>query len=333
MARSTKPARKQKRKPFFHSTDICIVTPTKDRPEKVKNLLNSLICQEKKIGRIIIVGTGMLLDDVVRPYRKNLLIDYVHSETGGQILQRKIGLSRVPPNMPLVATIDDDIVFEKNAIREIMEFCNLQATDFGGIGFNITNMPANSYGSLRHLFKTSAQEPGRILSSGIATSICNITNNIKTEWLNGGATLWRRDILLKNIHTRNVNVQWAPFEDLMYSYSVGKIYPLYVCAKARVLHDDVIVTSLDFSANYFRGKMLGLWHCYFVESHKNLHFSAAIIAIVFSSVARFAKDVLSWKINHTGEPLGRLAGLFLAITSKICRRDLVQTIEKHGKSA
>ena len=81
-------------------------------------------------------------------------------------------------------------------------------------------------------------EPGKVMKSGNNTSISNVKESIRCEWLNGGGTVWRQDILKKYPHDE-VKSSWAVCEDLIYSYPKSKKYPLYVCQNSKINIEDV----------------------------------------------------------------------------------------------
>ena len=67
----------------------------------------------------------------------------------------------------------------------------------------------------------SSEKPGQVLKSGFNTSINNVTENIEVQWLNGGSGVWRQNILLNNT-SQEINTRWAAYEDLIFSYPLGK---------------------------------------------------------------------------------------------------------------
>ena len=62
---------------------------------------------------------------------------------------------------------------------------------------------------------------GTVFSSGYNSPISNLNESIKSQWLLGGATLWRRDILEKT-QVEKKSMNWAIGEDLIFSYPLSK---------------------------------------------------------------------------------------------------------------
>jgi glycosyltransferase involved in cell wall biosynthesis len=289
----------------FFSSDICVLIPTKDRPNKIVNLLDSLVQQSCQVGRIIVVGSGQDINEIVLSYKSKLPIEYFHSEIAGQIRQRKLGVSKLDTRTKLVATLDDDIILKDDAIEKMISFWNSKDEKTAGIGFNITNMQRHSYSRIKELFYLSKEKPGDVLSSGYSTSLLNVTESIPTKWLNGGATIWRQDVLIDGIHKKNIDSTWAPCEDIMFSYPIGKGNDLWICKDARATHDDIIVFPSILVA-YRRGGILTDWTYEFVKQNSELNKNDFFIATFVSSILNMIRKF--YKIEFFFE-LGRLMRL------------------------
>ena len=252
----------------YKTEDVAIIVPTKDRPEKVKRLLQSIVTLDCEVCRIIIVASGQDIQDVVMAFKPFLPVEYYTCESG-QIRQRNKGISMLDGSTKLVATMDDDAVFDKTAITEMVRFWNKSETDIAGVGFNIVNMPEHQHTWLRGILGISVPEFGRVLKSGINTAITNLKDSIKSQWLNGGATVWKQDIL-KSYHHREIRSGWAVFEDVIFSYPLGKKYPLYVCHNAKIKIDGLADINEAPELYRYRGKTQFLWGLYFVLSNNDL---------------------------------------------------------------
>ena len=211
---------------MYSSKDLAIIIPTKDRPEEIELLLKSILNQKLTIGKIIIVSSGIDISSNLDKYF-NIAIEHYITEPG-QILQRNYAISKLDGTTKLVATLDDDIQFKDNAICEMIDFWNSIDSKTAGVGFNIINLPKHKSSILKdNLFYMTKTFPGMIMKSGITTSLCNVDKDIKTEWLNGEATVWKQEILINNKH-KPIKSKWAVFEDVIYSYPIGINHLLYV---------------------------------------------------------------------------------------------------------
>jgi len=290
----------------YSASDVTVLTPTKDRLHKIVNLLDSLVAQTKLVGRVIVVGSGQDIHGIIKSYEKKLNIEYYHSEIAGQIRQRKLGVTKLDSKTKLVATLDDDIILKSDAIENLISFWNSKDENTAGIGFNITNMQRHEYSCIKKVLYLSLESPGRVISSGYTTSLVNINSDIKTNWLNGGATVWRQDILVDGIHKKNMDSSWAPCEDLMFSYPISKKFDLWVCKSAEVNHDDKVVFP-NIKSAIQRGRLLSQWTLEFVNQNRELSRIHFAIATISSSLLNMLRKL--FKIEFFFE-LGRVLFFF-----------------------
>lgn len=249
----------------YSNNDLAIIIPTKDRPEKMINLLNSLKSQSLCCGRIIIVDSGQDITNIVNRFSKYLPVEYYRTSVQGQIYQRNFGISLIDEKTQLICSLDDDIVLEPGAIESMISFWNICEPDTAGVSFNIVNNPPFKHTWFKGLIGMSSPYQGRVLSSGYNVAISPVNKDIKTQWLCGGATVWKREIFNK-FANKEVLSKWAICEDVIFSYPIGKQYPLYVCADAKVRHEHVYDHKAKMKYRYY-GKTITLWRLYFVESH------------------------------------------------------------------
>ena len=170
----------------------------------------------------------MRIEDDVLCFRDRLPVEYFHCEPPGQIRQRNLGLVHMDERTPLIGFLDDDLILEPDALERMIEFWNRAEPDTAGVGFNVVNAPPYRTSWLARLFVRSPA-PGRVLRSGYNSRIDAIDHDIRTQWLGGGYTVWRRDILAQ-YRQPELRTRWAIGVDIRFSYPVGKQHPLYVCA-------------------------------------------------------------------------------------------------------
>ena len=109
----------------------------------------------------------------------------------------------------------------------------------------------------------------------LTTSITNVKQNIKSDWLNGGATVWRREILRDNLHAE-INSGWAVYEDLIFSYPVGKKYPLYISKDSKIEVDNPLTSDDNLQTYRYRGKTQCIWGAYFVSINQDMSISKTL---------------------------------------------------------
>ena len=293
---------------IYKTTDLAVIIPTKDRPVQVKRHLQSLVEQNCELGRVIVVASGQEIEEIVLGYKDRLPVEYYRSEPG-QIRQRNLGISLLDDSTKLVASMDDDAIYHDDAIIKMIEFWNSVKSDTGGVGFNIVNLPSNKHNWFRDFLGFSAPESGRVLKSGFNTTISNTVKDIQVEWLNGGATVWRQDVLVNNLH-EELNVKWAVSEDLLFSYPLGKQYPLFICSGAEVEIEEVIMDSQPKEFYIERGKSIYLMGLYFIQQNKNLSLFHFMVNKFLFVIALFVKGTLFFNINKYYLAIGIIKAFF-----------------------
>ena len=207
---------------------MVILVPTLNRPHKLRELLESVAMQTEAVRRIIIVDGAEDAKPVVDLFQPSLPLEYSQCHPPSQIRQRNHGLSQLrAENDHLVALLDDDIVLGTTAVEEMIAFWNRTPKETAGVAFNIVNGESERYTRLKGLLGLCAPEPGRVLRTGMATAVTHAKSDARVQWLPGGATVWRSDVLLGRPHAE-VSTRWAIAEDLLFSYPIGKKRPLFV---------------------------------------------------------------------------------------------------------
>jgi glycosyltransferase involved in cell wall biosynthesis len=313
-------------KPYV-STDLAVIIPTKDRPDKIHRLLQSIISLDCDVGRIIIVASGQDIRDTVISFTDDLSVEY-HTCGTGQIQQRNKGIALLDDRTRLVATMDDDALFHTGSVTEMIQFWNNVETETAGVGFNISNQPSHCYNWLRGLFRVSVPDPGRVLKSGSSTPISNIKKNIRSEWLNGGGTVWRQEILKQYQH-KEVRSKWAVCEDLIFSYPLGLIYPLYVCKTATIEIDNVMISEQTPELYRYRGRTHVLWGLYFVLSNHQLSLVQFYYKKHFEIVTSLLKVILWREYDKIYLVFGMTYGLYLSMKCLIGQKNIIEIIEEH----
>jgi len=291
----------------FAARHMCVVVPTRDRPERMRTLLTSLLDQPEPVGRVIVVASGADIRDVIAEFDTRLSIDYLHTNESGQIRQRNLGLRLLDDRTPLVACLDDDILVERGSVDRILAFWNQAPADTAGVGFNITNGAPEIPTRLKLLMGTSDRTPGRVLRSGITTSISHLTAHARTQWLNGGTTVWRAGILRTHVPTE-IDCSWAFAEDLIFSYPIGKRFPLFVCADAPVQHLELKRDRQPSRYYVDQGRTQSIWLYHFVRSQSELSPAGLIRALTIRIAASVWRGLRGRRTEHFWYASGILRG-------------------------
>jgi glycosyltransferase involved in cell wall biosynthesis len=214
---------------------IAFVIPTKDRPDDLRKMLASLAAQTRLPDQVIVVdGSDPPVREVVERAAP-LRVEYVREFPPSLARQRNAGMARLARDITLAGYLDDDIVLEPQAVQRMLEFWSKAGSDVGGAAFTITNNPPPQAMRLKRLFGIDDWRPGRMLPSGCASTITPPRADLQTDWLYGGATVWRRSVIGSYPYD-----EWfigtGYMEDVDFSYTVGARHRLYVVAEARLAH-------------------------------------------------------------------------------------------------
>ena len=58
----------------FSSEDLAIIIPTKDRPLELKRILSSIVELDCKVGRVIVVSSGINVGEVLKKFTKFIFL-------------------------------------------------------------------------------------------------------------------------------------------------------------------------------------------------------------------------------------------------------------------
>jgi len=296
---------KEKRESYT-GRNLAFIIPTKDRPEKVRTVLDSIARQTMRCGKVMVVDGGQTVKEMVMSFSSSLPMEYHECRPPGQIRQRNMGVAKLNNAYPLVGFLDDDLVLEPRAVEEIVAFWNRCEKDTAGVSFNIENNPPFRHSLAKALMGMSSSQQGRILRSGYNVLGSPTDTDLRVQWLSGGATVWRRGILEK-FTNREISSRWAICEDVIFSYPIGKEFPLYVCANARARHEHIYDHKARMKYRYY-GRTITLWRLYFVESHAELSRLFFLWMLLGQIIARCVSGILFFRARDIQYAIGQIEG-------------------------
>ena len=308
----------------YTGLDLAWLIPTKDRPGHVRSLLDSLAAQTLPCGRVIVVASGANIEDVVASYGARLPVAYFYCDPPGQIRQRNLGIARLDASTPLVGFLDDDLVLEPDALERMIECWNRIEPDAAGVGFNIVNAPA--YRAPWPASLLPQPVTGRVLRSGYNTRIDAIERDIRTQWLGGGYTVWRREIL-EAYRQPELKTRWAIGEDIRFSYPVGKRHPLYVCAAAKVRLVPTFDQAPPDAVHRYRGRKGTLAAFYFASLHPELSRTACLMRLAAKCAGQFLGAAARGDRAGLQNSLGQAEAIVTCMRSMLGRTEVRAALE------
>ena len=216
---------------------LAYVVPTKDRAQDLAKLFASLVRQTTMPDQIVIVdASDPPVQNVIEGFG-SLPITYVREFPPSLARQRNSGMAALRKEITVAGYIDDDIELAPDATEKMVAFWRSAGPEVGGAAFTIANQPLRHpvFSALSAFFMINSGRIGAVLPSGFPASITPQPQNIQTEWLYGGATLWRREVINEYRYD-----EWylghGYLEDLDFSYRVSRRYQLWVVADAKLSH-------------------------------------------------------------------------------------------------
>jgi glycosyltransferase involved in cell wall biosynthesis len=221
------------------SCRIAFLVPTRHRPSDLTVLLESFVQQTRSPDLVMIIDggdDGQTVEGFVGRY-PNLNISYIRVNPPGLTKQRNAGLDALPKDISFVGFLDDDIELMPDAIEVMMAFWQSASPDFGGASFNIVNNMDNRPTLLKRFFFINGTRGGTVLKSGFNVMLQPVERDTETEWLSGGATVWRSSIFNQHRFEEKYG-GYGHFDDLDFCFSLYRTHRMIVLKKAKVLHHD-----------------------------------------------------------------------------------------------
>ena len=280
-------------------------------------MLASLAAQTRKPDQVIVVdGSEPPVREVVDACAvEGVVYERVFPPSLAQ--QRNAGMRKLAAQITLAGYLDDDLVLEPEAVEHMLAYWQSAPASVGGAAFNIVNNPVPKVLGLKQVFGIDHARPGRVLPSGFPSSIPRQSALIETEWLYGGATVWRREVIDAFPYD-----EWfigtGFMEDIDYSFNVRGRYQLVLIADARLAHYSRPVRP-------DRQYLLGWWQVvnrmYFVSKyrHRGMSLARAWWATFGLIVLNILAAVARRSLQHWNRARGNIAGLFCVLTGRNAR--------------
>jgi GT2 family glycosyltransferase len=222
---------------------LALVIPTCNRAEELSRCIASLEVESRKPGFVIVADSSDGQDtlSVVQEWSRRSLGAYEHVRcpVRGLTAQRNYAIARIPPDTDYVGFTDDDIVFDADYHRRLLELLENRSGLVGVAGATAIEDggPAESW--LRRRVRcafmlTATSDRGQLLASGINIRPPDQGPPLEVDWLFGCA-VYRAEALRKILFAEELP-GYAQYEDVDYSIRMRRFGRLMVDPEARVVH-------------------------------------------------------------------------------------------------
>jgi len=297
-----------------HKHKLAFIVPTKDRRDDLRRLFASLEGESDLISQIVLVDGGDdMVEDLAREYG-SLPIDYIRCYPPGFTKQKNTGAKALKVEMTLVGYLDDDLELGPGAVQELMRFWGEAAPDVGGTAMNITNAVVDKPNFFTKLFGTNSEHQGIVLKSGVNVVVDPVVADTEVEWLCGGATVWRREIIEKYEHDEWF-AGYGHMDDMDFSLAVGGDYKMFVLRDAKCAHYDKPIVGRK---NYVFGIYDTVNRHYLVKKYpQRFSISAYYWATTGKFFGRLTRAVIKRDRDSWLRAKGNFIGLVKVMTGQV----------------
>ena len=149
----------------------------------------------------------------------------------------------------------------------------------------------------------------------MTSAVTHAKSDVRVQWLPGGATVWRSDVLLERPYAE-VSSRWAITEDLLFSYPVGKERPLFVCSRAHILHKH----ENDYGHAHpqrYHGWTQTVWMYHFVSLMEDLSRVRFLWSLLVRMVGKAGRALRHLDTGDLGFIRGQVMALYSILVAEI----------------
>lgn len=245
---------------------IAFVVPTLNRPALLRKLLRSLEEQSVTPDQLVLVDASDEPVDALPAEFPSLRIDYRRVRPPSLSKQRNVGMAALDPSITLAGYLDDDLTLEPGALEAMLAFWESAPAELGGTNFNIINATGFRIIWPERFFLIESRRRGIMLRSGFQSTLWPALEAREVDWLCGGATVWRREVI-NQFDYDEWYIGTGYLEDVDYSYRVKQRYRLMIVPGARVDH---VSPPMMVERNYLYGIWEIINRLHFVGKHPEL---------------------------------------------------------------
>ena len=296
---------------------IAFIIPTVNRPRELHRLLVSIESQSVLPAEVIIVdGSTNPVESILKDFA-TLNLKYTRLVPPCLSKQKNAGLAKLSESITIGGFLDDDLVLEPGAVEAMLRFWDHVPDHVGGASFNIINVRSPRGLLIKSFFRMDSRRRGTVMRSGYEATSGPIRKDIYVEWLCGGATVWRRQVLNEFKYDEWFQ-GYSYFEDVDFSYRVSRKYKLMILADAKVNH---LSPPVKEDRNYALGKCQVINRRYFLRKHPHMSLPLFYWATLGLIIANTGEAVFLRKSGLFVRAWGNAVGLFQSTLGRLKQID------------
>jgi GT2 family glycosyltransferase len=294
---------------------LALVVATKDRPDDLRQMLNSLRNQTMPPKEVILVDASSDPVEGILKEFPELTLRYVRHLPPSAAAQRNAGIRVCSPDVTLIGFADDDVIFEPDAFEHVQLFWENASPDILGAAFNLLNYPRRGTSVLKHSRISEAlglysSRPGTVSQSGWQTVIPGLATTQFVDWLPTTAVTFRKKVFESSLFD-SFYESYSYLEDLDLSYTVSRGGRLAVVAEAGFSHfpsPNGRITPFQFGRYEVRNRL------HFVRKH-NLSLSRCYLGLAIRLGMSTGSGIVNLKRSLLERAIGNLQELLLGTIS------------------
>ena len=287
----------------MHQT-LALIIPTKDRPRQLERLLASIERQAYRPAQVVVVDGGDASIEPLLRAHAAFPIRYLRRRPPSLTRQKNAGIAAVEPGVSLVGFLDDDLVLEDGALEAMMAFWGRAPSAVGGAGFTIAGEDGRRGIWLKRWFALDDDVDGRLLPSGYNTSLGPQPGVSAVQWLRGGASVWRREVV-DAFRFDEWFTGYGYLEDVDYSIRVARAYSFAMVADAQASHRS---GPMGYRQHFNFGRWQITNRVYLARKHPELSLRWCLWALAGQGMLNGTVGVCRWGLKGAARALGNIAG-------------------------
>jgi GT2 family glycosyltransferase len=216
---------------LFFTKNTSLIIPTKNRSFKVIDLLEFFKTYKIQFFEILVIDSSNKENSIIlKNQSKKLKFKYFHTRPSTSY-QRNVGLKKKNPSTRFVMFLDDDVIFYKNAFKEMNKVIvkYLSIKEIGGFGFNQMQkqISKNFFEKIKNSKVINriglySNKPGKVLRSGWHSKILNVKKNTYADWIYTTACIYKTEAICNLKFDENFG-QYSYLEDLDFSLNLKNL--------------------------------------------------------------------------------------------------------------